>query len=72
MFSDSLPYLRPMSLVQRSKVKASVEDEGSSPSSSDEEVVEDTSLVEEAEGTLVTMAMAKMWVQQVAKVCPSC
>lgn len=49
-----------------------MEDEGSSPSSSDEEVVEDTSLVEEAEGTLVTMAMAKMWVQQVAKVCPSC
>lgn len=35
----------------------------------DEEVVEDTSHTEKAERTLVTMAMAKRWVQQLTKVC---
>ena len=49
-----------------------MDSEGSSAASSDEnddEVAEDTSHTEKAEGTLVTMAMAKTWVQQLTKVC---
>ena len=63
-----------MSLVQRSKVRGGVASEGSSAGESssdenDEEIAEDTSHTEKAEGTLVTMAMAKTWVQQLSKVC---
>ena len=57
------------SLVQRLKDRDGVADEGSS-AASDEEVGEDTSPVDKVEGTLVTMAMAKTWVQRVTKVCP--